>query len=590
MKYFNKFARKAETFFSSHRRQFFFFFLSVVIIVIAKCIQFPILTTNAEMFGENATNFFFHAFEHSLFTNLFIPDAGYLPWTQRFITLILVKGFNIIQFYPYVSQAIAILFIACVASLINFDIFKKLSSSVVVRFIIGIAIGLISDFELNVYMNFIYYGGLLLFFGVIINKEKLSKLFLFLISLITAFILLSKGQFMAFMPIYFLLAFWHFRKKEYKSFFYFLSAIGAGLLQLSVMSTNAPDDYGPKLFLFPYYIIKSFYYLILTYQHVFFGYILKDGMMLISISILFFLFIIALKTLIAKKDKYTLYVFFAGNFIALCSLFITIVLYSQTNPNVQKIAAVVTTASTITSATEKATSEVYANAQNTKNIFEVKHHANARGLFISNLLIFLVGAFVLLKMFSKKRNGIIFLSIIFLTSGAFGQIKVEEMYMQKSQSYSQWNLYYPLLQNDNYCIPVNNYPFLLKKNCDYLLSKKQLDSSPPIFKETRFSLSRFSPLAKNWEIQAVMFVNKPAQLTDTSVYTLLAYDNNEEIIGTAKQLSPITDEYIYFLFDKPVSSVEKLAFKTSDNKEIIVDPNIIVFGTYKNAPSVKVEY
>jgi hypothetical protein len=590
MKYFNNLKKKTEKIFSSPHRQFFLFFLSVVIIAIAKCFQFPILTVNAEMFGENGTNFFFHAFEDPLLTNLFIPDAGYLPWTQRFITLILVKGFHIIQFYPYVSQAIAILFIAVTSSLINFDIFKKLSSSTLARFIIGIAIGLISDFELNVYMNFIYYGGLLLFFGIIINKEKLSKVVLFFTSVVTAIILLSKGQFMAFVPIYFLLAFWHGRKKEYKSFIYFLSAIGAGLLQFSVMSSNTPDGYGPKLFLFPYYIVKSIYYLVLTYKHVFFGYVLKDGMMLISIGILFMLFIFALKTLISKKDKYTLYVFLAGNLIALCSLFITIVLYSQTNPNVQKIAAVVTTASTITSATEKVTSEVYENAQNTKNIFEVKHHANARGLFISNVLIFLVGIFVLLTLFSKKRDKIFFLLIIFFTSGAFGQVKVEEMYMQKSQSYSLWSTYYPLLQNERYCIPVNNYPFLIKKNCDYLLLKKENGSFVPTLKEPSILLSKFSPLAVNWEIQAVMFVNKPTQFTDTSVRTLLAYDNNEEIIGKAKQLGPTNYEYVYFLFDKPVSSVEKLAFKTLEGKDVIVSPNIIVFGTYTNGPHRKVEY
>lgn len=592
MKRFIKFKKKIEKFLSSPFRQYFFFFLSVLIIVIIKCLQFPILTVNAEMFGENGTNFFFHAYENNLLSNLFIPDAGYLPWTQRFITLFLVKGLHIIQFYPYVSQAIAILFISVTSSLINFDVFKKLSSSVFARFIIGIAIGLISDFELNVYMNFIYYGGLLLFFGIIINKEKLSKAFLFLISIISGIVILSKGQLVAFLPLYFFLALWHFKKKQYKSLSYFLVGLAAGVLQLATMSSNTSSDSSPKLFLLPYYFIKAVYYLILTYKHVFFGFVTKEGMTIFSIALLFILFIFAIKTLLEKKEKYTLYVFLAGNFIAFCALFITIVLYSQSNPNVKQIANTVTSASNVAAATEKVTNQVYNNAQKTQNIFEVKHHANARGLFVSNVLIFLVGIFVLLNLFPKNRDKILFVLIIFFTSGAFGQVKVEEMYMQKSQSYSQWQAYYPLLKNKQYCIPINNFNFLMKKNCDYLFSTNQENFFTPVAKtkEKNISLLKLTSLAKNWEIQAVLIINKPTQLTKDITYTLFAYNEDGEEVGKAKQLIPSNYDYVYFLFDKPVSSVEKITFKTKDGKDIMVSPNIIIYGIYKSGTYQRVDY
>lgn len=575
---------------SSRYTQLFFFFLSIVIILIAKCIQFPILTIHAEMFGENGSNFFLHAFQDSFTKNLFITDAGYLPLTQRFITLFLVKGLHIIYFYPFVSQWIAMLFIAVTSSLINFDIFKKLSPSVFIRFIVGISIALISDFELNAYMNFIYYGGIILFLGIIIDKEKLSKPLLFLASIFTALIIMSKGQFVSFIPIYFLLVIWYFRKKLYNSFIYFSTALVAGVIQFSIISSNVPKgDSAPKLFLLPYYLIKSVYYLVLTYRHVFFGYVTKEPVNIFSIGLLIIFFTFAIKTLISKKDKYTLYVFLAGNFIAVCSLFLTILLYSQTNPVVKNLTTTLTHTSNVVTATTKATNEVYDNSQNTKNIFDVKHHANARGLFVSNILIFFVGIFVLLKMFPKERDQIFFLLLIVFTSGAFGQLQAEQMYMEKSTSYSQWEIYYRLLQNKQYCIPVNNYPFLLNKNCNYLLSRKDANSPTPAKQEVNILLASFTSLAKDWNIQAVVLRNKSKQFK-TVPYTLFAYGANDELIGEAKLLSPNDYEYLYYLFDKPVSGVKSLSFESSEGKSVIVFPDITVFGTYKNGSYPTIEY
>lgn len=543
------------------------------------------------MFGENATNFFYHAFESNLLTNIYATDAGYLPWTQRILAVMLVKVFNIIELYPFVSQGIAILLIAVFSSLVNFSVFKKLNPSALIRFIIGIALGLISDFELNVFINFIYYGALFLLFAIIINKEKLSRPLLIIVSLGAALIMLSKGQFISFVPLFMLMAFIHFRKRQNKSLFFYLSVIIAGILQLIVMMSNAPENSSSlNILLLPYYGIKTVYYLVLTYRHVFFGFITKESINLISIGILTVLFTIGIKNLIYKKDTFTLSVFLAGNFIAVCSLFLTIVLYSQSNPNVTNIAKTVNNAPSVIAATGQITNQVYDNAQRTKNIFDVKHHANARALFISNSLIFLVGIFVLLKIFPKQRDRLIFLFIIFITSGAFGQIQVEQMYMNKSYSYSQWRTYYPLLFSDHYCIPVNNYPFLLKKNCDYLLmSKQELQLASPARAQS-IVLSHITPLSKNWEIHAVVLINKPNHLPDNIEVTLSAYDSKEKVVGTAKQLVPSDYEYVYYLFDKPISSAEKLIWRTTEGKEVSVSQSILVYGKDKKDAGIKFEY
>ena len=66
------------------------------------------------------------------------------------------------------------------------------------------------------------------------------------------------------------------------------------------------------------------------------------------------------------------------------------------------------------------------------------------------------------------------------------------------------------------------------------MSKKQVDVIEPLAKTAAISLPTITPLAKDWEIQAVLLINKPSQLVDTASYNLVAYDNNEEIIGKAK--------------------------------------------------------
>src|SRR5260221_12059054 len=103
----------------------YLFLLSIIILFILKCIQFPSLTYHAEMFAENGTNYFIHAYKDNLLTNLVTTDAGYLPLAQRLIAVILVKGFHIVAWYPFFSQIIAIIFIVFTSSLIVLNTFNK---------------------------------------------------------------------------------------------------------------------------------------------------------------------------------------------------------------------------------------------------------------------------------------------------------------------------------------------------------------------------------------------------------------------------------------------------------------------------------
>jgi hypothetical protein len=569
----------------------YIFLFSTIIIIFIKFIQFPSLTYNAEMFEENATNFFINAYKLNVFADLVTTDAGYLPLTQRIISIILVKAFHLVSLYPFISQIIAITFIGIASSIINLNYFRILNSSLLVRFILGISIGLISDYELNAFINFIYYGALLLFLCIIINKEALNRIQLFFVSLGSFLIMLSKGQYVVFIPIFILAALMHFRKKQYKSFIFYLCSTASGFIQLGIMFSNLnKTESNHNLALLPYFAIKTIYYFILTYRHVFMGYITKEHISLLEIAILIILFIIAFKKLIENNEKNILYIFLAGNFIAICSLFLTVVVSnSNISQKINPTASVSNTKSVIISP-ENIPKIVNIDTQNEKNIFSVKHFANLRSLFISNLLIFLTGTLVLLTLLPRKLHKIIFLLVLFFTSGAFGQIKAEEIYAKKAQSYSQWEIYSQLLSKKQYCIPINHYPALLKENCDYLLYKDQdslLSDAKPV---KNIILSELAPQAYKWKIQAVILINKPNQFTKASSLNLFAYNKNGEVIGTARQLSPGNYDYIYYLFDTPVTSVKQLIWKNSDGKIMMITPNLIVFGNNSSGVNSKIIY
>jgi len=565
----------------------YLFAISIIILVIAQCIQYPSLTYHAEIYVENGTNFFIHAYQDKLLANLFITDAGYLPLTQRLIALLVVKGFHIIAWYPYFTQFFAIIFIAVSSSLITLNIFRNFSHSLLIRFLLGLAIGLISDYELHVFINFIYYGAIILFLLLFLNKENISKFLLFILGLLSGLIILSKGQFVVFLPIFIVFAIVHFRKKEYRSFGYFLIVILAASIQLIVIKSNSQGAH-VGLFLVPYYFIKTLYYFVLSYRHVFLGYVLKPKINLIIIPFLFMLFIIAIKKLIREKKYQVLTIFFVGNFIAICSLFLTvIVLNNNINSNFVGILSKVSPSTrnlTIAPTPHPVLITTSQDVRKYQSIFDDKHLANLRSLFFSNLFIFLTGILVLIAAVPKKSYQLFIIILFFLTSGAFAQFKGEEPYQTRNLSFSQWSIYSQMLGKHAYCIPINNYPNLITKNCTLLYTYS--DSIYSIENPVKdISLSRYLLGQKHWNIQAIILMDN--QIIPETQMTMFAFNKNGVALGKARQLTPINYKYEYYLFDKPVKDATYVSFINEKGKIQAVIPHVTILGTAEKGKNEK---
>lgn len=553
--------------------------ISVFTIIAIKFYQFPSLTYHAELFAENGTNFFINAYNLDFISNLKTLDAGYIPLIQRITAVLLVKVFHIINYYPFASQLIAISSIAIFSSIINLNIFRKIHDSSAIRFILGISIGLISDYELNVFINFIYYGAFLLFLLFFIDKEKLNKFLMIILSILSSAILLSKGQFIVFIPVYLFFTFFHFKRKEIKSFIYFLSGFMAGLIQFFILLNTQPKTTN-GIFLYMFMVLKTTYFLFLTYKHSILGYIDKEGTTFLLVGFILSLIFLGLKKAYEKKEMAIIYMFLLANFIAFCSLFLSVMLVTKKVDNhTQNIINTASSSKSLSTTSIKVLTEIHKERTDDKNIFDIKYYANLRSLFISNLLIFFIGSLIIIYIFPNKSQKIIVLLLICFSSGAFFQIKGNESLDQKYKSFSQWNEYGKLLKEETYCIPVNFYTawFLIKKDC-YFLAYKDLGRISPTDKKIKeISLNEFKGF-ENWKINAVVIINKPTQFFPYEKITAYAYSKDNKQLGIAKQLVPSDFEFIYFKFNKEIENAETIVFRKESGEKIELAPNYSIFG------------
>lgn len=523
-----------------------FFAGTVLISFSIKFLLFPSLSLRPEVFAESGTNFFFHAYSSDLWTNITAVDAGYLPWTQRIISLLVVNVFKIVHFYPNITQWIALLSIATLCSLITLPIFRKIISSDVCRFLIAISLSMVSDYELNTFINFIYFGAIFLFLMLFIDKEKISVGKVIILAIIAGIILCSKGAFIIFLPIYGLALIVDILKKQTNSVEFYLISVFFGVLQLAVMTGNMAAM-NSQSFLsistYFYFLIKSAYYLVLTYRHVLIGSILSDK----HINLLFILIVVLLYFGLRKifiYKQYLLFRFFVlGNILAFFSLFLTMYLTSNTirfyMPSISFAIS----------------SPVAENVSTTTKggVFGDKHFANLRNMYISNTLVFLVSLAVILNLIEDKKTKVMVLLAILYTSGAFAQVSVGEPYPSRTQSISQWHDYSNLLKEDSYCIPINPYPFTLTKNCQ-ILAEFTVNNEENAGK---IDIKNLLPESSHWKVLALMSV------TDSKDNPLLEiFDQQDLPVTTIRALSKSNNIYQYYVFENGATSLGRIEART----------------------------
>lgn len=518
----NRLNRKINLFFWI---SFFFTFLYITF-------AFPSLSYKAEIYAELGTNFYPAARFETLWENIWKTDAGYLPWLQRFISIIVIKVFGINDIFPYVCQFIGIGFISFFCSFINILELKKIIPDDIVRFFISILLGfgIFSSYEEFTFINFSYYGIFFIVLCFFINKEKLQIFPYLLLLFLSVLVVNAKAYFVVSAPLFGLHLIYSIAKKRKKEVSFALSVLAAILTQAYTVikyRANFRTDSTIKAMKFEEIPMSIFNYICSTLLKIL-EIPIEYRYLLIPIVIL----ICVLLHYNFKKKNYSLFSF----------LFICVTL----------------SVGSLTISLISIPTFVWSK------IFYLPPIGIHRHYFLSNYLLWigLIALFFSLKMRSKIQRYIcLFLLIVISSYHGFKVMTDRDIFLNPHYSHSQWKYYKQLLSYNDYCIPINPSPWQMAKDCI----------------EIEKSLVEKSNLrAIIWEKKLQNF-NRVDQIK-----SVIAFDSSNNILGNAYLLNNYDNpSFNYFLFEKRVMP-NTLKYYNYNNQEVSVkDKKIKFYGALK---------
>jgi len=514
--------------FNLNRKVNLYFWISFVFTFVYITKTFPSLSYNAEIWAELATNFYHNARYSTLYENIWATDAGYLPWLQRFIAVFVIKVFKMYDYFPYICQFIGIGFISFFCSFINLFQFRKLIKMDSLRFFVSLILGLgiFSTYEDFSFINFSYFGIFFLVFSFFIEKEKFKPISFLLFLFFSVLVVNSKAFMIVTAPLFIIFGVISFFKKRYKETLYNLMMILAILLQITtilenqkIYKTNSTPT-NNNIYDFPITLVNYFLSSILRITEISSGNIYVLIIVLVCISLIFFL--------VLNQKKWNVF-----KFIFICS---TISLGTLT------------------------VNLVSLSSMKWFSSFTLPFIAIHRNVFLSNyllwlsLIVLLSSIFLMLKF--KYKRVIVFILALIILQYYTKQVKIRNINFNPNFSYSQWKDYKILLKFDDYCLPVNPFPWQYQKDC-MEISKEQLE---------------------NAKIRAIIWEKSFQEIfSPNQIHSVVAINSNGQEIGNARLLNTIKDTmFNYYLFEAPLTPVSFKLLNAS-NKEISIENKKIKF-------------
>jgi hypothetical protein len=140
------------------------FGIVVIGFLVHDSLQFPQFVLGGQMWAEMGTNYFPAAHSASLVTRLFAPDFGYIPLPQRLLgtigSAIGLSASTTAYFYTFSALALG----ALLVGVICLPRFRSVIPSDGIRFVLAVLILAESDFESRTFLNFTYFGAIVLIF------------------------------------------------------------------------------------------------------------------------------------------------------------------------------------------------------------------------------------------------------------------------------------------------------------------------------------------------------------------------------------------------------------------------------------------
>ncbi len=543
------------------------FFLAIALILIGVSLRFPSFSTHAEVFAESGLSFFYYAHHAPLLQNIFeFQIYNYLTWLPRLVAVLTVKVLNATAHYHQITQWSALGCSAIFYALFCLKAFRSLLPSDLARFLISVAlgIGLLGDYELYAFINFTYHGLFLLIVLPFVNLQRWSQKRLIALLALVVLVVTSKTHSVAFLPFYGLLlllgwfgfpfgspmplgnrsnssyggevlslgsagdAFrnrmlpgrlwhgimWHTNRSHL--FYGLITAfIGLQLIANYIANTYFHFFRAPQQVRLSELLQEAIFFFLKSYAHLLFptsflkaSYGLSIGL---TVAVIIGLSGVALYQFRRASGRIASYFFIYVNALAFINVFLLVYLI-QSFP-------------------------LEFNNWDTPNLpFQNRW-------FLLSLMGILLGMFVLIvgRITSRNKQAAVTIGILlYLIWANLDYHTVHHNYLtEPSQSHSQWSQYHGLTEHEDYCIPINPYPYLLNHRCSEL--------EQVAFQEGQFVSSR---LPHYW-IRGLIVIEGGTGLSPP--YSLVAYDEQGNAIGQAERLTPEGYVYPYFVFHPKVT-------------------------------------
>jgi hypothetical protein len=271
-------------------------------------------------FNDYATNVTTRSFLHNLVT----LDTTYLALLQRLVYSLHHKVFGITQNLHAAVGITEVIFISLCISFMCLKRFRSIILSDTSRFLTAAGIGLFSAFsvrlvpwEFHHLPDYPYFGLFFCLFVFFLDFRNIRILPYLLLLLFSCVLMMSKIQFIVFLPIFFITTIYSIKSSQNKFLWFSLLSFAALIIQLVIVLSNKPEavtamafdaEYGAYKTSFAIHdfslhewIVTASYYLMRSYRYIFFQSHLNYGLWIPVTNILASLFLALLVILSFRK-------------------------------------------------------------------------------------------------------------------------------------------------------------------------------------------------------------------------------------------------------------------------------------------------
>jgi hypothetical protein len=538
----------------------YYFLASLLIVVVAVLIKIPSLVISAEFYAETATIFFKQATESGFWEILTYTWADYLVTFQLLVSFILVRVFGVIEYFPGTVNFIFLLFVAFSVSLINLRAFRVLIPSDLLRFIVGLSLGLTPNYELYELLNSNLFGITVFLLFIFVDKEQFNRWLFYGLILLLFLTGISRPNLVAFLPVYIVLLGMALKTHRIRDIVFYGAGTVSLCLQAYVMImaqlywsvhadmniyneiTGLESLYLPLLGAI-YYYLRSLITVVFVQQ--------IDGLWLILTLIFITISIILLACFyLYRKKRFLILYYFGISQILAFGLIFFITFSSPVSVNWNQF-----------------------------------YYTPMRWWTYSNYVIYLS---LMVLAFNTMNELLSRASIIHTKNTAYGlSVMAFSLIAFQFQIYpflnnidpfgghdslSNWSRYRHLLQNDDYYIPANpatSFQWGIGKDNRALLDVE-------VRVDGLVNGIQISSTEGDLLLRSIIVVNHYLHNSMNDL-VVKAYDQDGREISVLQRLNDFEDKYLYYYFDERVRPYS-LLFYDENQEAVSIQPDIHLFG------------